>query len=111
MTQKFKWQDVTIIFDNEDFQVGFERGREYYFHGRLDKFDEAGAPIVEASDVLHVVTMPDGHGGYQFDKHMGIETSLAELIGVLAGFFSGLSCPETSMERQGILGQGCLDVG
>lgn len=100
MAQQFQWQGITIIFNNEGFREGFERGRDLYFHGGLCGCDEKGALVVEASDVLHLVAIPDLDGDYQFDEHMGVDTSLEELVGVLTGFLSGLSCPETCAERR-----------
>jgi hypothetical protein len=91
MDQQFQWQGITIIFNNEGFREGFERGRDLYFHGGLCGCDETGA--------LHLIAIPDSDGDYQFDEHMGVDTSLEELVGVLAGFLSGLTCPETRAER------------
>ncbi|HEX7733877.1 MAG TPA: hypothetical protein VF458_03415 [Ktedonobacteraceae bacterium] len=96
MIGQFKWKDATIFFDNEEFRVGFERGREIYFHYVLPERDEAGLPRLKASELLRLVAVPDQRGGFRLDREKQIE----QTPGALVGYVSALSCPEAPVELQ-----------
>lgn len=101
MSRRFKWKDAVILFDNQQFQIGFERGRDLYFHGGGHKLNSSGVPLVKASELLRVVAIPDKNksGHFHLDDETDIEAHLEQIIGILAGYMSALGCPETPGER------------
>lgn len=96
MAEQFKWKDATIFFDDEEFRIGFEHGREICFHYVLPERDEADFPCLRASDLLRLVAVPDQRGGFRLDREKQIEQALGALI----GYMSALACPETLAELQ-----------
>jgi hypothetical protein len=94
MAQQFTWKEAVIIFDNEDFQTGFKLGRDFYFHGALHKRNEAGAVILEASEIVGLIAICDDDGHFSLDDQ-GDPALLEELLGMLVGYLSGPACPET----------------
>jgi hypothetical protein len=94
MAHQFTWKEAVIIFDNEGFQTGFKLGRDFYFHGALPKRNEAGAVILEASEIVGLIAICDDDGHFSLDDQ-GEPALLEELLGMLVGYLSGPACPET----------------
>jgi hypothetical protein len=92
MAHQVPWGTTTLILDNEAFQQGFLKARQWYFE---DIYGEDGrepeepqrATHLSSEEVLHLVVMPDEQGRYHFDE-MGSD-NLPEYLGYLVGYLSG----------------------
>lgn len=100
MTQQFTWKDAAVVFDNEEFQVGFERGRDLFFHGSDHKQETSGTVILKASELLRIMVLPDTGGRFHLDNETDIDDDLELIVGTLIGYMSAVSCPETPEEAQ-----------
>ena len=100
MTQQFTWKDAAVIFDNDKFQLGFERGRDLYFHGTIHQQDASGTVQLKANELLRIVAIPDTCGHFHLDNETNIDDDLELIMGTLSGYLSALSCPETPEEQQ-----------
>src|SRR5258707_9656198 len=91
-TPSVPWRNITLVLDNEAFQQGFLKARQWYF---ADIYGEDGrqpeepqhAVSLTSEEVLRLVVMPDEQGHYHFDE-MGSE-NLPEYLGYLVGYLGG----------------------
>lgn len=71
-------------------------GREHYFDTCQEEPCQAYAMTVR--QVMGLVAIPDGKGGYQFDND---PTKVEEILGFTLGYMGGPWIAETSEERCG----------
>ncbi len=94
-SQQVQWGKLTVILDTQPFAHAYAMGREHYF----DTWHE-DAPFVHAMtvpQVMRLVAIPDGKGGYQFDDD---PNNVESILGFTLGYMSGPVLAETSEERE-----------
>ena len=94
MAQHIQWGTLTFALDNEKFQHAYQMGREHYFDTCKEEPRQAHAMTVR--QVMGLVAIPDGKGGYQFDDD---PNKAEEIIGFTLGYMGGPWIPETPEER------------
>ena len=94
MARRVLWGTLTVILDNEQFQQAYTLGREAYFDTCEEESCQAQTMTVR--QVMDLVAIPNGTGGYQFDDD---PTKAEEILGFTLGYMSGAFIPETPEER------------
>ncbi len=92
--QQVQWGTLTITLDTHRFERAYTMGREHYFDTIKDEPHSIHAMTVH--QVMRLVAIPDGKGGYQFDDN---PNDVEGILGFTLGYMSGPMLPETAEER------------
>ncbi len=103
MVYPIQWGNMTLLLDQQAFEVGYTHGRQYYFEDAWEEQKQEGRnEALTAKDLLGLIAIRDEQGHYQLDDgrdKSAFPSGVEELLGVLVGYLSGPLPPETHEER------------
>jgi len=92
--QQIQWGTLTVTLDTQAFEHAYTMGREHYFDTWYE--DSHSVHAMTVPQVMRLVAIPDGKGGYQFDDD---PTNAEAILGFTLGYMSGPVLAETAEER------------
>ena len=97
-SSSFRFGDVTVTLDNDEFRRAFFNGRSYYYSDIAFEFPER-AIMLTATDAFSQITVHDKRTGqYHLDLE-GIDHPV-EVLGVFFGYLMAPLVPETEEEQR-----------
>lgn len=92
-SQQVQWGQLTVILDTQPFAHAYRMGREHYF----DTWNENTPSVhtMTVPQVMRLVAIPDGKGGFQFDDE---PNNVESILGFTLGYMSGPMLAETPEE-------------
>lgn len=93
--QQVQWGTLTITLDTQSFEHAYTMGREHHFDTQHE--DSQSVHTMTVPQVMRLVAIPDGKGGYQFDDD---PNNAEAILGFTLGYMSGAVLPETAEERE-----------
>src|SRR5450755_242143 len=100
MAQQVQWGNATLLLNQDRFEQGYQRGRQYFFE---DRFQEKQPPEpITVPELLRLIAVSDERGHYQWDDGVdstNFRAGVEEVLGVLIGYLNGPLQAETPQEQ------------